>query len=289
MSTDPTELTIYDPVALLDESFADLSTNTYGDLSVHGDPGFATPSLHSDHPYGDNQTYTQTIGEPIEITDGAEFSYYDVAIVEPGESGSEYPDNNMWDYVTVEYSLDGETWSILVIPYDCRFDPVWQSTYYTNGSGSESELRQHVVDLDEVFEIGTLLYLRFRLFTDSYVNGWGWAIDNISITNSTVATERDPQLVHRFALHPAYPNPFNSQTRFEYSVSVQDPVYLTIYDIRGRLVRTLVDGERKSPGTMHTIDWNGRNNTGNAISSGAYFVQLNNGRNHTVQKVMYLK
>jgi hypothetical protein len=74
----------------------------------------------------------------------------------------------------------------------------------------------------------------------------------------------------------AYPNPFNSDITIIYSASNMGPqppeIKLWIYDIQGRVVRTLVD-EKKPAGTYRIV-WDGKDNEGNPVSSGNYIAKL---------------
>ncbi|UCH85524.1 MAG: T9SS type A sorting domain-containing protein [Candidatus Latescibacterota bacterium] len=88
-------------------------------------------------------------------------------------------------------------------------------------------------------------------------------------------------------LHPTYPNPFNPQTTIEYSLRESGRVSLRIYDIAGRLVRTLLS-EEKTAGTYTTI-WNGRDDNGAEVSSGVYFVRFEAGGDVHAQKIVFLK
>ena len=74
-----------------------------------------------------------------------------------------------------------------------------------------------------------------------------------------------------------YPNPFNSATQINYQLPANAKIALKIYDIRGREMRTLVRGN-KSAG-YYSVIWDGKDNHGNAVSSGVYFyrLELNNG------------
>jgi len=71
----------------------------------------------------------------------------------------------------------------------------------------------------------------------------------IEITRGAVVDVEDgPEAPERFALHAAYPNPFNPATRIRFDIANSQPVRLAVYDMLGRLVRLLVDEER-SPGS----------------------------------------
>jgi murein DD-endopeptidase MepM/ murein hydrolase activator NlpD len=69
-----------------------------------------------------------------------------------------------------------------------------------------------------------------------------------------------------------YPNPFNPDTKIQYSIPADCKVELKIYNIKGQLVRTLID-EKKIKG-KYAVIWDGKNYTGNSVSSGIYFYYL---------------
>jgi hypothetical protein len=91
--------------------------------------GFDNLALHSDHPYRDSYDYDLMLKFPIVVSpENAVLSYKDIALVEPGESGSVFGDANMWDFVVVEASKDGFSWLPLLDGYDTRADSRWLST-----------------------------------------------------------------------------------------------------------------------------------------------------------------
>ena len=86
-----------------------------------------------------------------------------------------------------------------------------------------------------------------------------------------------------------YPNPFNPQTVISYKLSVKSSVSLTIYDELGREIVTLINKEEQNSGS-HEITWNGRNENGVAVASGAYFYRLYvNNTLITTKRLMMLK
>jgi len=83
----------------------------------------------------------------------------------------------------------------------------------------------------------------------------------------------DDNMPRTFALGAAYPNPFNPSTKIAFSVPAGGGrVDLKIFDLSGRLVRTLVSGEQ--PGGHHTAVWAGRSDEGRPVASGTYFYRL---------------
>ncbi|MFB0515811.1 MAG: T9SS type A sorting domain-containing protein, partial [Candidatus Neomarinimicrobiota bacterium] len=75
-----------------------------------------------------------------------------------------------------------------------------------------------------------------------------------------------------YRLFQNYPNPFNPATTIRYSISRGGYVNLSLYDLTGRLVNTLVS-EQRTPGE-HAVRWNGINASGRAVSSGIYLYRL---------------
>jgi hypothetical protein len=73
----------------------------------------------------------------------------------------------------------------------------------------------------------------------------------------------------RYQLLQNYPNPFNASTQICYLLSSASEVLISIYDVSGRLVRTLVMGYREAG--QHVIRWDGHTNTGQNAGSGLYF------------------
>ena len=91
--------------------------------------------------------------------------------------------------------------------------------------------------------------------------------------NTNVDVAENEQIVPRTArLLPAYPNPFNPRTRVSFETSREGHVSLQVYDIAGRLVRTLSQGQRAAG--LHSETWDGTNGQGWAMASGVYMLSL---------------
>jgi flagellar hook assembly protein FlgD len=83
-------------------------------------------------------------------------------------------------------------------------------------------------------------------------------------------------IVSKFELSQNYPNPFNPSTTIEFSIAKRSNVRLVIYDITGRIVRTLIDGQEFEPG-LYRVQWNGKNDYGEYVASGIYIYRLRAG------------
>jgi hypothetical protein len=89
------------------------------------------------------------------------------------------------------------------------------------------------------------------------------------------------------ALHPARPNPFAAETTLGFDLPARAAVSFTIHSVDGRLVRTLMTGDA-GPGPVETA-WDGRDERGERVASGLYFVRLEVGSAVRQAKVVVLK
>lgn len=76
-----------------------------------------------------------------------------------------------------------------------------------------------------------------------------------------------------FALGRAYPNPFNPSTHIDFALAVESFTRLVIYDVLGRVVRTLIPGQ-SMPAGFYSVSWDGRDAAGRAVGNGLYFYRL---------------
>ncbi len=216
----------FDPVR---EYFTDFNASNNrdfisNDFYVGIDSGFDDGALHSPHPYpSPNQDETifefvSLLKYPIIIKNGGEVSFKEIVLVEPGEADTNYGDEEFWDYAIIEGSKNGiDNWLPLVDGYDSRENPSWLSLYNGSISGNNSTATGHrafYIQRDfyltdsENFAVNDTIFMRFRIYSDPYAHGWGWAIDDLSIQDintSKNTLEFSPGEISVF------PNPTNSQ------------------------------------------------------------------------------
>lgn len=134
-----------------------------------------------------------------------------------------------------------------------------------------------------------------------YVTGWSegansanWSnYTTIKYTSTTVmVNEKTPSLpLKNYTLSQNYPNPFNPETIIEYVIPAQTSrkvdVILSIYNLQGQFVRTLVK-EDKTPG-RYSVVWDGRDNQKLRVPSGVYVYQLRAGDFKATKKMAFLK
>ena len=91
-----------------------------------------------------------------------------------------------------------------------------------------------------------------------------------------------------FAIKQNFPNPFNPTTRIRYQLPEQSNVTIQIYDIMGRIVRTLVTNQNELAG-FHQLTWDATNNNGDPVSAGMYLYVIQAGDFRDTKKMVLLK
>lgn len=195
-------------------------------FSVAQPTGFADGAIHSTHFYANNANYVYQLLVPIRVKADATQStvkFDEIVLVEPG-TGNAFP-AEFYDYVVVEGSTNGRTWTRLANGYDSRDKQAWldafkagQATANDNSTtvGTPTLFLPRTLNLQPVFKAGDNVQLRFRLVSDGGLVGWGWAIDNLNIQNTSVTATSNALKTAGVTL---FPNPsagqFTLQTRFD--------------------------------------------------------------------------
>ena len=95
------------------------------------------------------------------------------------------------------------------------------------------------------------------------------------------------QLHHSFYLNNNYPNPFNPVTTLRYDLSENSLVTITIYDMLGRKVKTLINQTQDAG--YRSVQWNATNDYGKSVSAGIYLYQIQAGEYISTKKMVLLK
>lgn len=117
--------------------------------------------------------------------------------------------------------------------------------------------------------------------------------DNVAVTVTGTSASPAPgggivrtNLPLDFSLMQNHPNPFNPTTTIQFALPEQTQVTLTIFDVSGRKVRTLVNESRAA--NRHSVVWDGRDDRGQMVGSGVYFYKLDAGSFTQTRKMMRL-
>ncbi len=101
------------------------------------------------------------------------------------------------------------------------------------------------------------------------------------------AIEKKPGISRNFELFRNYPNPFNARTTITFEIAQKSRIALTIYNIAGQKVRSLIDKDC-NPGS-HSLVWDGKNDLGQELPSGLYFGILQSSKKKKTIKMIMLK
>ena len=155
----------------------------------------------------------------------------------------------------------------MYFPFDDRYYYLIQ-VYSNVTDGEELTFKYYSSSTDEVVE-----YSETVPFTSNMVIGNGF---------NTFGLSQDIAIPVEFSLGRAYPNPFNPATTLRFALPTISEVSLTVYNLQGRQVISLVSGNMDAG--YHSVDWNA-----DKYPSGVYFVKMVAGNYISTQKLMLIK
>lgn len=180
----------------------------------------------------------------------------------------------LYDKASIRVSTDGLAWTTIWQNPAEIADNSWQLVEYDLSTHADGQ---------------PAVYLRWVMGpTDGSWRYCGWNIDDIEILGLqlTVAGALDVPAAAT-ALLGAAPNPFNPLTEVRFTIAQAGAVRLSVHDARGRLIKSLVDGDRDAG--LQTAVWDGADMAGRRQGSGVYFLRLEAGGVRQVDKVVMVK
>ena len=129
-------------------------------------------------------------------------------------------------------------------------------------------------------------YMSLEL-TNDYLSDWGYGdyegtlmfttnvgefIVPVHLLITVLGADNDPNIPSVFSVSENYPNPFNPNTQFHYSLTNTENIYLAIYDLLGREIYTIHSGLQHKG--AYNVQWTGVNNQGDLVPSGVYICRL---------------
>jgi len=270
----------YEPLLAYHTNFDNnLQDFVLNDFSISKQQGFSSKSLNSCHPYVESATeneYYNHIAQlkyPIVLKEGGAMSFYEVVLVEPGETGTKSTSPFFKDFVIVEGSKDhGKTWLPLTEGYDAQLQGNWLESYmeslnngYTSNNINQDLYVKHniLVTENSNFNRGDTILVRFRLASNQFTTGWGWAIDNLDIQNETTDS---PDILVQKSIN-VYPNPCKNEVNIDLSsISDNSSIEIKIFDLWGKTVYNGIF-EKDFHYSRKSIDMSG-------LNSGIYLVTI---------------
>ena len=134
--------------------------------------------------------------------------------------------------------------------------------------------------LEEFSDLSTIMISDINI-NDQNLDGY------IVSANVSYSLGIDGAIPEAFSLHQNYPNPFNPLTKIRYDLPKEEFVNITIYDVMGRNIKSLVNKEQ-SPGFKTTL-WNATNDFGEIVPAGMYIYQIKAGEFSETKKMVLLK
>ncbi len=170
---------------------------------------------------------------------------------------------------TASYGAGG--WDVYVVRTNAIGDTIWTKTI----GGQSNECAREIISTDKGYIITG--------YTESFGAG-NRDVYLIHIAPDYVGIEdyTDDHIPNVITLHQNYPNPFNAQTTIQYSLSEPSDVTIEIYDLLGRKIETLINGDQSAGN--HQIVWNA-----DSHSSGIYFYRLQAGDAVETKRMVLLK
>ncbi len=113
-------------------------------------------------------------------------------------------------------------------------------------------------------------------------------VDSVGTVGIEDQIDNSPvEIPTRITLHNNYPNPFNPTTHIRYDIPARMDVRLVVYDMLGKKVVTLVEGQQ--PAGYHEVQWDGRDAQGQQISSGVYIYRMETARQVHVRRMLLVR
>jgi hypothetical protein len=110
---------------------------------------------------------------------------------------------------------------------------------------------------------------------------------NFNLSVATAVEDNQPAVPSGYVLEQNYPNPFNPTTQILFNLPNNERVTLTIYNLIGQKIATLVDGTLSAG--SHVVTWNGRDSRGMQLASGVYFYRLESPGFTAARRMLMLK
>ncbi|MBN1480411.1 T9SS type A sorting domain-containing protein [candidate division KSB1 bacterium] len=172
------------------------------------------------------------------------------------------------DYILLQWRTESEkeSWGFNVLRSEIRDGTYERINGELIKAAGNSTSRHDYSYKDERFRKGVTYYYKLEQID---LNGTTNYYGPIEVTSQSGVVPES------FVVSDNYPNPFNPETRFKFALPQAEFVTIEIYNIAGAKIRTLISAPYNAD--VHTVVWDGTNDTGDKVSSGAYLYQFKAG------------
>ena len=296
-----------------DDVFAGYENNLLvvkNDASQYYVPAFGVQTMSQMCP-GEAYAVFLNGGEDVEFT-------YPMGVALSSSHSDYYVEDYISRTKTQDVALTGESHLILLTEIVGEVAVGDQLRAYANGSlvGSINIVEEHVngthpIDLAAVGSVdmsnyggpvldgyisGDMIELRLmsldrgvELKVDADLSDMQYG-NVMELSTGSITVLDESAIVTSLELTQNYPNPFNPSTTISYNVDASGMVSLQVYDIMGRLVRTLVDNHRSS-GNLggYSVVWDGKDSQGQQVAAGLYIYSLQTPGGNMTKKMVLMK
>jgi transglutaminase-like putative cysteine protease len=187
---------------------------------------------------------------------------------------------HVYDPLWVEITLDGATY----LPLSSHMGGVNDDPVIPDVGGWS------YMALDLTKYVGNSVRIRFHFSSNDTITQFGSYLDDIHVwgrDRGPIAFADDSKVSPLPRLLPGRPNPAQASTIIEYALPQPERVRLTVFDLNGRQVRTLVDDLMESG--SHVVHWNGCDAQGFRVPAGSYLYRLETERGSSTRRIVLLR
>jgi len=246
----------------------------------NAETSFYNPSMH-------NYITSDEIDLPAESN-----IYFDMKIKTELDDIS-FPDCDYFSvevrYIAVIYPPDDTLWTNWNSISNPLGDPEIENVVFTGSVSNWSYFSDNWTGYNDLSAlVDETIQLRIGLHSNNDdPDGFGLMIDDITLSDTTYTDVGNEIVPTSVPIMYNYPNPFNPTTTITYSLIEDSYVELSIYNLKGQKILTLVNTLQESG--IHKSIWNGLDDDGKSISSGIYLYKLNAGNYSSTKKMILLK
>ncbi|MDO9548301.1 MAG: T9SS type A sorting domain-containing protein, partial [Candidatus Marinimicrobia bacterium] len=167
-------------------------------------------------------------------------------------------------------------------------------SYVSGGNGTDTTLFLNIGDLRQAIESqGIPMQNPQEIYwwvvaSDVRGSRQSESIFDLAIQGLVGIDRKSAGIPPAYRLFRNYPNPFNSQTTIRFEIPEPATVRITVYNLLGQVVVTLIDNDFMAGG-HYSCRWNGLNQNGEPVKSGLYIVSFQAGNYYSTQKIVFLK